>query len=363
MTANLDILTVRVATFVAARWTSVRVNRSLEQAASTFECMLSEQAPGRIMPELFLPGSPCTITLGLDVVLSGYIDTYAPEFAGDSHTVTISGRSRTADFVDASAVVPGGQFKNLTVLQIAQQLAAPFGIPVTATVDVGAAIPVVQVQQGETCHALVERLCRLQGLLVSDGPAGGLQLTRAGSDRAATALVQGLNIWSAHAELSFANRFSEYTVKGQRPGSDDAQPTDASEVTGSASDSIVSRFRPYLLTAEAIVDPAGAQSRAEWEARRRAGQAVSAEISVAGWRQADGSLWQVNQLVPVYAPWLGLDQDLLVSQVEFTSDAHAGTVTTLTLVLPDAFLPEQPAAAAAPTASGQPADAKGGLWT
>jgi prophage tail gpP-like protein len=87
---------------------------------------------------------------------------------------------------------------------------------------------------------------------------------------------------------------------------------------------------------------------------------VSAEITVAGWRQGDGSLWQPNQLVAVYAPWLGLDRDLLVSSVEFASDAHAGTTTTLQLVHPDAYLPEQPAGDT--VASGDTPDAKGNLW-
>jgi prophage tail gpP-like protein len=360
MVAVMDYLGVQLGTFVSARWTSVRVTRSLEQAAASFECLLSEQAPGRDVPELFVPGDPCTITLGLDVVISGFIDTYAPSFASDAHSVQISGRSRTADFVDASAVVPGGQLKNLTVLQIAQQLAKPFGIPVTATVDVGKPIPVVQVQQGETCHALLERLCRMQGLLVSDGPGGGLQLTRAGSQRSTTALVQGENIWTGRAELTVINRFSEYTVKGQRPGTDDGAAKDAAQVKGSANDSGVSRHRPLILTAESIVDPDGAQRRAAWEARRRMGQAVSAEIGVTGWRQDNGSLWQVNQLVPVYSPWLGLDQDLLVSQVEFSAGAREGTTTTLTLVQPDAFLPEQPATDT--VASGQKPDAKGIMW-
>jgi len=35
---------------------------------------------------------------------------------------------------------------------------------------------------------------------------------------------------------------------------------------------------------------------------------------VQGWRQADGTLWTTNLLVPIQAPWLGLNQSLLVGE-------------------------------------------------
>jgi prophage tail gpP-like protein len=233
----------------------------------------------------------------------------------------------------------------------------------------------VQVQQGETCHALLERLARLQGLLITDTADGRLALTRVGSRVAETALVQGSNILGASAELDASQRFSEYTVKGQRANTDDREDrtTAASAAVSAAGDSVracigavldsfVGRYRPWLLTAETQVDDAMCQLRAAWEARRRAGQSTRASIVVAGWRQLPGGpLWDVNLLVPVVSPWLGIDRVLLISSVEFRKD-DSGSTTRLELTLPDAFAAEGDAVPGDATASGGAAGGGGDLW-
>src|SRR4029453_2764195 len=76
---------------------------------------------------------------------------------------------------------------------------------------------------------------------------------------------------------------------------------------GIVADAVIGRYRPWLLTAEPQADDAMCQKRAEWEARRRAGHATRASVTVAGWgKTPHGPLWDVNLLVPVIAPWLGI---------------------------------------------------------
>jgi prophage tail gpP-like protein len=87
---------------------------------------------------------------------------------------------------------------------------------------------------------------------------------------------------------------------------------------------------------------------------------VRASVTVAGWRQhgTRGPLWDVNLLVPVVSPWLGIDRDLLISSVEFRKD-DGGSTTALELTLPDAFMGEGEGG----TASGGDAGANGDLWS
>jgi prophage tail gpP-like protein len=365
-------------------WHAVSVLRGLEQAAASFSLSVSERTTGvALEPWVLRPGAPCSIWLDGELVLTGYIDTYGPRFDAHAHGVEVRGRSRTADFVDGAAIVPGGQFKQLSLLEIAERLALPFGIPVDALAAIGAPLADVQIQQGETCYAVLERLCRMQGLLVCDGPAGLLSLTRVGSRRAAGALVQGENILGASAELDASQRFSQYIVKGQRANTDDridrpatAAPADGAEDRGSGSaagdtvracvgavlDGVVGRYKPWLLTAETQADDAQCQRRAEWEARRRAGHATRASVVVAGWRQLPGGpLWDVNLLVPVISPWLGINRVLLVSTVEFRKD-DSGSTTRLELTLPDAYATEGDAVPGAETASGTVAGGGADLW-
>jgi prophage tail gpP-like protein len=354
---------------------------------------VSERTTGApFEPWILEPGAACEILLDGELVLTGYIDTYSPTFDASSHGVAISGRSRTADFIDSSAIVPGGQFKQLSLWEIAQRLAAPFGLVVDALASIGGPLADVQIQQGETCYAVLERLCRMQGLLVCDGPAGILTLTRVGSRGAAGALVQGQNILSAGAQLDASQRFSEYTVKGQRANTDDRvdenfvgppEPPGGARLgrprvaagsasgagatvracIGAALDASVGRYRPWLLTAETQADDATCQRRAEWEARRRAGHATRATVVVAGWRQTPGGpLWDTNLLVPVIAPWLGIDRVLLISSLEFRKD-DGGSTTAMELTLPDAFATEGEAVPGDTTASGGAPSGGGDLWS
>jgi len=364
-------------------WKSLRVTRGLERACSDFEVSVSER--WAIDQEIWqiLPGEALELKFEDEIVLTGYVDAYRPSYDASSHDVRLSGRSKTCDFVDSSVLVDGGQFSGMTVGQIATELAKPFGIEVVVEAD-GPPEPEVQVQQGETCFALVERLSRLQELLVTDRADGALVLCRAGAGQAATALHHGKNIKSASANLDNSQRFSEYIVKAQRPGNkkraaDDAvsggdsipweptlqqlrnipnicdryrqrmalmrrgggktNPKALTQIGAAVRDEGVTRYRPHLIVAEAQSDDGLAQKRAEWEMRRRLAKAIRAQITVNGWRQDDGRLWVINEMVEVSAPWLALDRELIIAQVQYSFD-DGGEMTAFELTLPDAFLPE-----------------------
>src|SRR5262245_16365764 len=127
------------------------------------------------------------------------------------------------------------RLKGLTLAQIAERVTKPFGVMVVVPAPAGAPLPDVQIQQGETVHALIERLARAAGLLVTDDAQGRLVLTRAGygpRTRAAGALVQGQNILAAAAELDTSAVFSEYEVKAHNPPPDD--PADWGQGDGAA---------------------------------------------------------------------------------------------------------------------------------
>jgi prophage tail gpP-like protein len=367
-----------------AGWKSLRVTRGMTRASADFDLTVSERWTLADNAWQILPGSACEVRalLGGEPLLSGWVDTYRPSYNSSSHSVRLSGRSKTCDLVDSSVLVDGGQFRGMTVGEIAEVLAEPFDIEVLARHD-GEPEPEVQVQQGETCFALIERLSRLQALLVTDDAAGRLVLTRAGAGRASTALRHGQNILSASADLDESKRFSECLVKAQRPGNDNKSDDDAesggvafasaaarlgeitnvceryrarralarasgsrrgnprslTEVHGGMRDPDITRYRPLLIVAETQSDDALAEQRAEWELRRRVAEGTKAVVTVNGWRQLDGGLWDINLMVQVEAPWLALNREMIVSELTYTYD-DSGERTTLELTLPDAFLPD-----------------------
>jgi prophage tail gpP-like protein len=391
-------------------WMTIRVTRGLERCAADFALSVSERWAGQDTAWQILPGLACKVYIDSDLVLTGWVDAFRPNVSAEEHVVEVTGRSITCDFVDSSVTIEGGQLKGLTVRQIAELLAQPFGIKVIAKVE-GDPVPEVQIQQCETCFQVVERLARLQELLITDDVDGNLVLTRAGDDRSTTELVQGVNMMLANADLDDSDRFSDYIVKAQRAGNktnddrwsglvtggdssahqlsgaaraawragrlsllqqgphrdaigfaddgedtgddgedaDDDAATDTetdrsasviNEIEGTAKDPGVTRYRPKVIIAEAESDDSTAANRADWEMRRRAAKATKATITLTGWRQRDGSLWVPNLMVNTRSPYLAVDRDLIISEVEFTY-GETGEQTKLTLTLPDAFLPKK----------------------
>jgi prophage tail gpP-like protein len=363
---------LRVGGEIYSGWKSLTVVRGLEQATSTFDLSVSEKWPLLETAKAWqiMPGNAAEIYLDDELLLTGYVDAYNPGYSATGHEIGCSGRSKTCDFVDSSITQTDGQFKKMTPGQIARMLAAPFGIEVVSDYD-GEPVPDAQAEQGETCFAIVERLSRLQEILITDDQYGRLVLTRAGAGQCSTVLEQGVNILEASATHDDSERFSDYIVKAQRPGStrtkDDwshiqpippgvspgarfamerragaakgTKPKTLTQIIGQTRDEGITRYRAHVIVAEAQADGADAQKRADWEMRRRLARSKEAQVTVNGWRQRDGRLWQQNENVYILSPWLDLAEPLLISEVEF-SYSDAGEVVTLTLVLPDTFLPE-----------------------
>lgn len=330
-------------------WTAATVTRALETIAGQFRITLSERAPGETTPRVIRAGDSCELALEGDRVLKGHVDTARISYDAGSHTIEVSGRDATGDLVDCSASLGPrragedcaeklpSEWHGETLEAIASALAAPFGIPVRAEADTGRPLRRFRIEEGETAFEAIERACRFRGVLpLSDGN-GGLVLGRPSRSRTAVPLERGVNILSASGESSWLDRFSEYTLLGQQPGSDFLTATGAAHVSACARDGGVTRHRPLAIVAEQGLDAAEAQERIDWEASVRAARSRRATITVQGWRETPGGpLWQPGRLVKVKDDWLGLDRDLLVATVQ-QSLSEAGTVTGMTLMSEQAF--------------------------
>ena len=320
-------------------WQEVSVTRSMEAVAGSFSVRVSERWAGQDTRWPIRPFDAVRVLMGGHRVVSGYVDSVRPAFDSGQHAVTITGRDKTGDLVDCSAVHSPGEWRGLDLVRLAGVLCKPFGVSVRAAVGVGAAFDVFKLQPGETAWEAIDRAARMRGVLVMSDGAGGLVITRAGQGRATTALVQGANILAASGEYQATERYSDYTVKGQHFGTDELNGEAAATVQATASDSGVPRYRPLVVIAETAVALGGARDRAQWEATVRAARADRVTVTVQGWQQEDGSLWPVNALVNLRSSWLGIDGDMLITGVRYNLGGQ-GTTTELTLARPDAFTPE-----------------------
>lgn len=327
-------------------WTEISVTRSIEQLAGTFDLTLTDRVAVPDTDALRLdiqPGARCTVAVAGDdgapeeVVITGHIDRVAPSYDARSHAVRVAGRDATGDLVDCSAVhAPSGEFTNATALAIAQALAQPFGIPVSTEADIGGPFATFRIQEGETVYEAINRACRCRALLAVSNGRGGLVLTRGRAGGQRGTIAAG-GVLGAEASYDLTGRFSEITVKGQASLDDVFGAGEATAATAVVRDAGVGRHRPLIVIADDMAAGQTLASRGRWEADTREGQSRRATLTLLGWRDQAGRLWQPNTIVRVLDPWLGLRGDMLIASVTLGKSESEGTTSRLSLVGANAY--------------------------
>lgn len=317
-------------------WTSLSVTRSIEQIAGSFELEVTERWAGQAAARPIRPGEPCQVLLDGDVVIDGYVDDVLPEYDETNHTVRVTGRDKTGDLVDCSAVYKTGQWHNVKLDALARDLIADFKIGLVIETDLGAAFTSHKIEPGETVFECLERAARMRAVLLVSDAAGNLVITRAGSEVIDVQLVEGQNIKAANAHFSWKDRFSTYTLKGQDKIGLDGDAAAHASPSATVTDATINRYRPKVVLAEDHGPQATLKERAEWEKSVRMGRANRGVLTVQGWRRPDGKLWQPNTLVPVRSPMLSVDGPLLIVGCAWRL-GERGTTTQLTVARREAF--------------------------
>jgi len=375
-------------------WLAITIRQGIEQLAGCFSLAVTDRWPGQQEAWAIAPGQSCTVKIDDDVMITGYVDVVKVQLDNGAHTISIEGRDATGDLVDCSATPK--EWQGMAFEAVATELIAPYGIQLFSQLETGAAgyvpkkagkdgkraggkvaktrafngggkLPRKSCNSGETVHRLLEKLAKIQGALLVSDRHGGLIVTRAGlNGRATDALEYGRNIKSIDYERSFANLYSEISVKGQAHGATSSggggpvlvnaetaksvavmrRPiiTPASQAGMTVRNSEVTRYRPLIINAEEQADAVRCQRRAQWEAGTREARSRKLQVIVQGWRQTDGALWEINTLVRLRCPFVRENEELLISNIEYKLDMQSGTVCDMTLYSPDAYdvLPDIP---------------------
>lgn len=348
--ADPDPLTILIDGRRYGGWISPTITRSLEQCAASFEVRHSDRVLGQPAAWPLRPFSAVQVLVGNDLLVTGYIDVLDAGLEPAETNLQFAGRSKTADLVDCVTEIEGGEFRGGTLASIARALASKFGIDVADEVNDGTVFPVQGIEPSDRAFTFLEELARMRGVLLTDDEQGRLVITRTGSGRASGSLRQGVNIMAARMRTNVSKRFSRYVVRAQAGIAASLIPWNAqgqalppgggvvTNIVATATDPQVPRYRPMAVSAEGATDNTGALQRARWEASSRAGQSVQIEVTVSGWRQPDGRLWRINELVPVAIPRWGLDETLLIVSTTHRLDP-AGRVTVMTLGAPAGYQP------------------------
>lgn len=338
---NQNIVTLGVGGHDYAGWKTVRITAGLERQARDFELGITWTWPGGgDVPVRIRQGEAVEVRIGSDLVLTGYVFASPIQYDAESITLSISGRSRTADLVDCAAINKPGQWRGQSVKSIVAAIAGEYGIQVVSESPGGLGVDDHSIEPGDTAFESIDKLLTLSRLFSTDDARGRLVIAEPGKGgRTADRLELGKNILTGDAGLDFSNVFSEYISKGQRSGTDKSYGTAATEVSASVKDDRVGRRRVKLIQQSGQMNEALARARVVWERENAISKALSATYQVQGWRQSNGDLWRHNMIVSVIDPLIGFDRDMLITEISYEL-SETGTKTTMTVGPPDGFLPE-----------------------
>jgi prophage tail gpP-like protein len=337
MATDDDTLTLKTGGEEHRGWTGVTLSRGLEQASAEFSVALTRTKDAQTVDPINVrAGESVELTIGDDVILSGWVYIIDAVEEGESYAFTVEGRSKTSDLVDCSAAP--AQFKRLTFGRIAGALASDYNVDV---VDNAAATKTYQrwrTEPGETVFMALDRLARDAQVLLTDDANGALVIEAVGTTRGVD-ITEDIGIIREHLRVDASQRFSVYEVRGQAVG-DDANygTTSAHGFAEVDDDGNWTRERRLEIRAESGFGySAACKARAINEAVTRAGRSISYDIDVPGWRQPDGTLWWTNILHRVKRPRLRLDGDMVLADLSFTADARRGKRAHLTFLPPGTF--------------------------
>lgn len=348
---------------VLSRWTSAQTGRNLRDIAGsfTFEYRDSGREALAFSPDLdpmprfpvVLAGQACSVAIDGTIVLVGSIDEVDASWQGSQLSCTITGRDKTGDLVDCAASPNGPvEWRNVTALQIAQTICQPFGIKAYTDVTITEVFPVFGIDADETAMSAIEKACRQSALLVISDGVGGLLLTRGGSTRAPAPLTRPGNIQGGGRKSNWAQRFSDYYVKGQtnrsvireaqvpafstvtdpRDGTSFPLETTGTQtmtesvttvMTGRSTDPEVTRYRPTVRMVKTQAGAATVQDQAEWGLRIAKGQAETLNYTVLDYRAGpSNALWLPNSLSNVNDAYAQVSKDMLISGVTYHFDQN-----------------------------------------
>lgn len=356
-----DRVILRTAGKELTGWTDVSITAGITMAARSFTVGITYQWPqSKDVISAVKLGDPVEVWIGDDPVVSGYIFATPMSYSSDSLQVSVSGRSRTADIVDCSPaawlgrsvsatqtgqwsaarlVPPSGtiiapvtpqasQWKSQTIEQIAADLCGPYGIDVVRQVSTGDPISQHAIDPGETVFDSINRLLANGQLFATDDAAGRLVLTSPGAGgNAAGGLEMGVNILQGSIQRDATEVFSDYVVIGQRSGSDQAFGSASNQIMASTTDPQTERFRLLALDQSGEMTQDTCRQIASFEQRRRRALLQGVSYTVVGWRDALGKLWTPNTMVHVRDSFFGIDDDLLLAEVQYQLSDQGSTAT------------------------------------
>lgn len=325
-------------------WEALEIRRSLDNF-STIELSAPFEPTDADFQTTFKPFSyyPVQVMVDNGLLFTGQLVGVEPRVTPKSTTVRCSGYALPATLADSTP--PASEFPieygDHTLLQIAINLAQPFGITVVveAGTEMGAQFKKARIKPNEKIGSFLAELARARGLVMRDTGLGELMFTDATeAGNPVARFREGKQpMSSVAATFSPQAYYSEITGLAR---------TKAGRKGGKGYTESNKHLPDVVRPLNFVVGDVNAgdlPNATKAKMARMFGNMVSYVVEVPTWHDPDGVLWQPNTTVTLYAPGAMVyrEVELLVRDVILRAQKDSFTAS-LGLVLPGAFTGEQP---------------------
>jgi len=360
MTARdpLETLALEVGGNSLTGWSEVEIDYGVEDTARVARLVISDFDGGLTIR----PDMPATIKASGDLIITGFVRDVEPEHDEESHKVVVTVVSKAVDLVETSIDHPTGYVSKKDVGEIGKAFDTE-GVGVEVDEDFPVE-PASFVNSGDSWFYHMEPLTRSHGAFIYDTPEGKVRIALKPRGRHAGSLSigDGGNIIAANAKLTGKARYSEVIVRGQASR---GQGSAALQIEARAKDGSVGRSRKRIVVHESETTAGKLKRRAKREMDRAAGSSREANITVSGWRDENGRIFEPHFLIAVDDPRIYLQQDMAIKSVRLTQvieEGGPGTRAELSLCDPRALNGEKPAKAKAAQGKATAAEEASDVW-
>ena len=255
-----------------------------------------------------------------------------------SFRLTVQFRGLASDLVDSVPYHESGQENNKTPKQIMEKVMEGFDSKVIDFAHFQRKIKRM-VFGGETADRIMRRATRPYGLQYYETPEGNLALRgyddKEGSGQALT-LGKNFTEWSVTREIVV--QFRDIMVEGsdQPDVGNGKYGKQAEEIAGKATNGKVGCQRRIVVRTDTEMDPDTLKKHSEMESDRRSMQGVFVTLKLSTWSDDSGKLWSINKTHHVKIPIDQIDNDLLVTSVQFDLAREERTTTMILTLDPEA---------------------------
>lgn len=326
-------------------WKSVTVYLCQKEAFNYYRFTATERvtaSPPKVMSEIQIrPGHTCTVTLGGEYAIGGFVTTRQVAYSENAHGVEITGKSYTYATVQGGASVKGGELRDVTYTQLATQILQPYGITFTPKGNISQEkFDRVNVT-GQTAWEILEKHARMRDIILGVNPYQGNDFwgTAKGYTEKDGAVEEGVNILEGRETISMEFGSGAFLTLAQHPptpqqwGHAVTSGPLGNLASGFASGLGVGKgpFMPLVSMAEVPGKQSDASQRSGAENTATSGEQIKVEVVLQGWFNPQGILWRPWMRVFVKSPSLIMNQSLILKSVTFTQDDRSGTRSTLEL--------------------------------